>query len=764
MKKYFGLSNKLTGLFLSLITSTALLFAFYGNILSAPNKALFATSGDGLKSTFNSYYHLQYDSTYWHTQSMNYPYGESVMYSGGQPLLINVLKLSAYFGVDLSGEMGGILNVFLLFTIVLAVVLLYLVLVNLKLPWHYSIVVANIIVFLSPQINRFSGHYNLSYLFFLPLFLYLLQKFFEKPSYKLSLLLAAVNFSALCVQAYFFAMFAFWLFFLLIFGYANNKEKLNKIRVNLFHLSIQIILPFLLFSLITLPYSDYRTEYPWGFFYTRAHPESVFLPIGKPYGQWFKFSYVRWSGIAYLGLTTSIGFFVLLFNYFKKKKNSLPQWLSFTNVHYLDAIFWGSFVALLVSFAYPFTWNLEWLLNYTGPFKQFRASGRFAWLFYFTLNIVVYYFVWQLFMQKRKYVSILVLLAAVSFGMYDAYLNVCGKEEILNNSIEALEDVDNLAENNRWINQINTEEFQSILPMPFFHIGSEVYWIDAPDETVKNTFIVSWKTGLPISATMLSRSSIPQTMKLLEYYFEPIEQKSILNDLPNTKDFLLLYSLDESLTKVEQLYKKYAIPIAQNNSYEVLSLPIDSIKQMTIDYQEELTHEFEKLGIPINTFWKSDSNKPFKHFAKTEPLVNLELDDGFSFLAKEKSTLCTDMLFETTDTVLISFWMSDMNKDLIPRAELKLETQNKVGEWSRKISTSLFKKVKYVNENGWGLVEFSYKPAIPNEPFRVQLKNSLTTNESFLVNHILVRPKSQNVYYRTENKRYKNNRIINSSK
>jgi hypothetical protein len=253
-------------------------------------------------------------------------------------------------------------------------------------------------------------------------------------------------------------------------------------------------------------------------------------------------------------------------------------------------------------------------------------------------------------------------------------------------------------------------------------------------------------------------------MKLLEYYFEPIEHKSILNDLPNTKDFLLLYYPDESLTKVEQLYIKYAIPIAKNNSYEVLRLPIDSIKQMTIDYQEELTHEFEKLGIPINTFWKSDSNKTFKHFAKTKPLANLELDDGFSFLAKEKSTLCNDVLFETTETVLISFWISDMNKDLIPRAELKLETKNKEGEWSRKISISLFKKVKYVNENGWGLVEFSYKPAIPNEPFRVQLKNSLTTNESFLVNHILIRPKSQNVYYRSENKRYKNNRIINSLK
>jgi hypothetical protein len=27
--------------------------------------------------------------------------------------------------------------------------------------------------------------------------------------------------------------------------------------------------------------------------------------------------------------------------------------------------------------------------------------------------------------------------------------------------------------------------------MPFFHIGSEVYWIDATDELVENAFIIS---------------------------------------------------------------------------------------------------------------------------------------------------------------------------------------------------------------------------------------------------------------------------------
>jgi len=760
LKIKLRLSNKIVGLLLSIIASTFLLFTFYGNILSSPNDTFFSSGGDGLKSTFNSYYHLKFDSTYWHTNSMNYPYGESVMYTGGQPLVVNALKFFSSLGIDLSGDLVGILNVFMLFTIVLAVVFLYLLLVNIKLPWHYSIIVANIIVFLSPQLDRFGGHYNLSYLFFLPLYLYLLKKFFDKPSYKLSILIGCVSFIALCVQAYFFAMFAFWLFFILVFGYVNNKDKFGSVLHNIFYLLIQLITPYLLFSVLTLSYSDYRTTYPWGFFYCRAFPESVFLPIGKPYGSFFNFSYVRWAGISYVGLTATISFFVLLFKYLKKKKKSLKERLKFTGNDYLDAIFLGSMVALLVSFAYPFVWDLKWLLNYTGPFKQFRASGRFAWLFFYAMNVIAYFMIWKFYKQKRNYLSIVVLIAALSWGLYDSYLNVRGKEAGISNHITELEDVNNEHENNRWINNINTNEFQSILPLPFFHVGSEVYWIDASNEVIKNTFITSWKTGLPVSSTLLSRTSIPKTMKLLEYYFEPIQQKTILDDLPNNKDFLLIHHPNEPLNKNEKLYIKYAIPIAQNENYEVYRLPVDSIKQISIDYQKDIINELRGLKVLPNILSVSDTNKTINHLAKDDRFPNLKLDDGFKFIAKRNNIIYEDVLFESIDSVNISFWMSDMDKDIIPRTNLMMGIKNKDGVWNQQFNSSIFKMVKYVNNDGWGLVEFSYKPQAPNEQIRIELKNSLTTSHEISVNNILVRPKTQNVYYRTSSFIYKNNRIF----
>ena len=694
---------------------------------------------------------------------MNYPYGESVMYTGGQPLVVNTFKVLSNFGADLSDDLVGILNVFLLFTLVLAVAILYLLLVNLKLPWHYSALVATIIVFLSPQLGRFGGHYNLSYLFFLPLYLYLLKKFFDKPSYKLSILIGSLSFIALCVQAYFFAMFAFWLFFILVFGYVNNKDKFGNILHNIFYLLIQLITPYLLFSILTLSYSDYRTAYPWGFFYCRAFPESVFLPIGKPYGTLFNFSYVRWAGISYVGLTASISFFVLLFKYLKKKKKSLKERLKFTGNDYLDAVFLGSMVALLVSFAYPFVWDLKWLLNYTGPFKQFRASGRFAWLFFYAINVIAYFLIWKFYKQKRNYLSIAVLVSALAWGLYDSYLNVRGKESLISNRILELEDTANELENNIWINSIYPNEFQSILPLPFFHVGSEVYWVSATKEVLRNTLIISWKTGLPISATMLSRTSIPKTMKLLEYYFEPIRQKTILEDLPNNKDFLLIYHLNEHLNKTEKLYKKYAIPISQNKKYEAYRLPVDSIRQMSIDYQNDLMNEFRQLKIPLKTPFVSDSTKAFNYLIKGTEFPNLQLDEGFRFIAKRNNIIYEDILFESTDSIVISFWMSDMDKDIMPRTELKAKIKNKEGLWVEQFSSTIFKIVKHVNLNGWGLVEFLYKPELPGEQIRIELKNSLTTSHEVLVNNILVRPKTQNVYFRTNRTYYKNNRFFTTN-
>ncbi|MBE9467023.1 MAG: hypothetical protein IMY72_01725 [Bacteroidetes bacterium] len=743
-----------------LAVSTILLIVFFGNILKSPNNVFFAKGGDGLKSTFGSYYHLQYDSTYWHTNCMNYPLGESVFFTGNQPVIINVLKVLQTFGIDASNNLTAILNVWLLLSMVLGAFFMYLLLKKLNLPWIYALIVANIIIFMSPQLGRLGGHFNLAYLYLIPLFLYLLKLFYDKPSYKISFLIAILSFVALFTHAYFLAFYSFWLFFLLIYYYFNEKENPASIIKLILFFTIQIILPFIIFSLLTNSYPSDRCVFPWGFFQTRAFPESVFLPIGKPYGKFLHFSYLKWEGMAYVGLVSTIVFLFIVYKYFKFKKNNILRCYKLTDNNFLNALFIGAFLALLVSFAYPFEWGLEWMLKYTGPFRQFRAIGRFSWLFYYTINIISFYLIWNYYKKNKNTLSKLILVVALLWSGYDTWLNVKDKESSINHRFVHLEDINNKLPENRWINNINIKEYQAILTFPFFHIGSEVYWIDSQGEAVKNTFIVSWKTGLPIIPVMLSRTSLSQTMNTLALYFEPLEKYSILNKY-NNKNILLLKENNTKLNNNENRFVNYALMIDSNKYYSVYKLPVDSIKKLNSDYRNRLIDTANDPSLfRKDNFLVSDTNMSFIYYSHENVLPDYKHLFYLKGHAKKTNCIIETNLFDDTDTITISFWMKNLNKDLIPRSELRLKAQDKDGNWRQIFGTTIFRMVKFVSKDGWGLVEFDYKPQKNNERIRIEVLNKLVVSGEFGFDDILIKKTHTDIYYKTDSFVYKNNRYV----
>jgi len=746
----------------TVIVSTILLFIFFGNILTSPNYAFFSEGGDGLKSTFGSYYHLQYDSNYWKTNSMNYPYGESVLFTGGQALIINILKWLSGFGFDFSKQLTGILNVWMLMSIVWAAFFLFLLLRDLNLPWCYALIIANIIVFLSPQLDRFGGHYNLAYVYFIPLYLYLLKRFFDRPSYKLSFVIALVSVLALGTHAYFFALYIFLIFFLLFYGFFYMKKRFEKLLPLILYLLIQIVLPFILFKLMTLSYPSDRSVFPWGFFATRSFPEAVFLPVGKPYASFLHFPYLKWEGIAFVGMVSTVVTMLLIYISIKKKINKDSEKIILIENSFLKAILLGAVVALFISFAYPFKWFMEDLLKYTGPFKQFRAIGRFSWLFYYVINIIAFYLVWNFYKEKKNLWSKIILIIAVLWGSYDAYLNVRAKSNTMNNRIVSLEDTQNSLPENRWMKEIKTDDYQAILTVPYFHVGSEVYWIGHSSETIKNSFIVSWKTGLPLISVMLSRTSISQTLKSLAFYFEPLGSYQIIKEFPNKKDLLLLKQKNEILNENEQRFMSYASPIGDNESYRVYRLPLDSIEKLYSDYQKNITRQCLDTNLfSDGLFLFADSCKKiiFESFGNTIPDLN-RTETIKTMSALEPGIIYETPLFNDTSVLKISFWMKDLNQDLIPRSMIHVKIKGKSGVFDTKYAISIFKIVKYVDPQGWGLVEFEYKPDTYKEFIRLEITNDLVTGGTFTIDDLLIRPKDSDVFFVGADFLFKSNRYI----
>ena len=56
-----------------------------------------------------------------------------------------------------------------------------------------------------------------------------------------------------------------------------------------------------------------------------------------------------------------------------------------------NLLFWASVASLLLALGIPFSLKWETLLNYTGPFRQFRAVGRFVFPFYYIMTITSFY-------------------------------------------------------------------------------------------------------------------------------------------------------------------------------------------------------------------------------------------------------------------------------------------------------------------------------------------------------------------------------------
>jgi hypothetical protein len=298
------------GAWITLGLATLIIFLFFHRNILEANRVSFAAGGDGLKSTFGSLYHIQYDSSYWMFEGMNYPYGESVFYTGNQTFLTNGIKLLKNRGLDLSGHTLGLLNLWMLFSFALCALLLYLVMAELGLPPWYAVAGSIVITFLSPQWYRMSGHYNLAYAWVIPLALYLMIRFYRKPGYLVSVLFGLFVLVISFKHAYFLAMVAlpwtvFWLFLLMC-----SKSLYGKTAFLVPHLLIQMLIPVLIFGLFAAshdPAAD-RTAYPWGFFANTTRWVSVFLPLMKPYGRWIIVGPVKTLG--YVGIVSTLVFLV----------------------------------------------------------------------------------------------------------------------------------------------------------------------------------------------------------------------------------------------------------------------------------------------------------------------------------------------------------------------------------------------------------------------------------------------------------------------
>ncbi|MBN1926447.1 MAG: hypothetical protein JW798_11485 [Prolixibacteraceae bacterium] len=606
-----------------------MLFWIFKPIVLHPNSYMFQKSGDAIKSYYNFSYMLKYDKGIKH-DGINYPYSEHAQFDNTHPLHLAVFnQLDKLFPVSHYGV--GIINLSMILSIILAVPFIFLILRRYKLPVWYSFLITLIILFLSPQLDRMRGHFEMAYVFFIPMLWYLLLKFNDgEKKWLWGAFLVLLGLAGGFTSAYFVAFYAIFLFAYIVSVLWINQKNIKLVLKSILILFLLAIIPLLAvrgFSMATDWVTD-RPDNPYGFYYYHANIFSIFLPFEQlmkllPWNFYNKL-HIRWEGEAFVGLPAALlavyFFWMILRNFYTRRK--IAPIFSESD---LNPFLLGAFLVLLFSMCFPFKWGLGILADIIPSLRQFRALGRFAWIFYFVFTIYSAAYIYRLFIkmisegQKTKAIWIMVL--ALSFWSYDAIAHSEASFRGTINSNDKLESSDEdyarfLDESN-----IDPEKYQAIFFMPFANTTGDKFQFERGMDAFGEAMKCSYHTRLPLLQSYSPRLSFSNALSSVQILADSCIRKTRFNDM-NEKPLLLICT-NERLMPEEQWLKDHSTFLYSNQWI--------SISEFT---PELLQNKYKSWKTWADSVTTTLEGKPdFKSNVDLEKIYYLDFDDMKSKIA-----------------------------------------------------------------------------------------------------------------------------------
>ena len=637
-------SHTFWGFIAVLAVSALLIWVKHGAWLQAPNDVMFSKSSDGLKNYMTSAWHVQQDSSYVHYSGMNYPFGDHVLFTDNQPILCAAIKWWSAQVFDVKDDVIGIIHFSLVLSILFGAGVLYLLLRKLHLPVWYAGFSAIGIAFLSPQYNRFDGHFGLSHIWVLPMLLLLLCRYEERQSRRYQTLLIGIliwfssqlHFYYLGVSAIFLGFYTLFQIFL-DFSWRNIWMRLS-------HMVVMFVLPFTVLNVWT-HWSDYcpdRPAAPYGFTAYIAHWEGLFLPYDFfPMHQWIDLHITKIRGLdfeteAYVGF---VAFIFTLWLIFKRRFLLFePEWehAAYHRVHknYLRGVYFAAFAILIFGMGFPFSIKgLEWMVNYLGPMRQFRGLARFTWAFYYSINVLACYVLWNKSQRLQMSEKAMAWAKTHSAGMVK-FLPITAKwslvilplavlcwEAFYFQQYKLLPLMPNLtkrsmvaASPDHWLNKVDFGRFQSLMPLPYYHMGSENIWFEVNYPLFQKVQCTALQTGVPDMGMNMSRASISRMVKSMQFSLLACEPPELLRELPDNRPIALMIEM----SKWEEVQKKYrhlidkATPVYQNSELKIMALVPDSVRAWSQQQARSIVLEDSQANFDAGYGFRSEK-KPLWH-------------------------------------------------------------------------------------------------------------------------------------------------------
>jgi hypothetical protein len=747
------MKHRLFYFLLLLVSITSILFYYYSPVLTHANDYIFSDQGDGIKSYYSMVYHIKHDPSFIEFKGMNYPYHEHFFYTDGHPLFSGIIKFLSKIFPEVINYSVGIINWLMIISIALTAIIMYLIFLHFKIPYLWSIISALIITFLSPQIFRMLGHFALSFSFIIPLIWYCFIRFRNSNNkLKWSLIISVVSFLFFFIHAYLGLIVVLFILIAGLIDIAFDFKTRGKKAVNWFYFFLQALLPVIIFQtfmILTDTHTD-RSNDPWGIWAYMANPNSVFLPnqgkVRDFINGFVEIGHQKWEGWAYIGIiSTSIFAFLIIqiiIKLIQRKQSSLQSIFSKEWIIFLIA----SMILLLYSFGVPYNTGMSFLLDWFPTLKQFRSLGRFAWVFYFVFTSFSLYYIYLLSEKiKYKFISYSMLLLIASFYLYESlpyHKNVSEsivktanyfKSEHIPNEIETC------------LDHIDPNEFQAILPLPFFHGHSGDFGRPHTYETLKQTCLLSFYSSLPTIASNTSRTSVCESRRIVQLVSPPYYKKEIRNDFKKKKPFLILYT-KENLTENEQLILKRSEKFYENDKIALYKLNFD---QLFKSNQEQIIDQFESAKDSLyfsGDYYLSDSTSFFIHkdFEENDTEISYRGKAGKTGLRKDLHFLVQleeNVLTPNTEYT-ISLWFYNKGYSRT-HSVIRVEEQSPdKTDWiaeSRALNSEII-------DGYWSLVKFDFKTSEKICNYNIFVAGDRRSRDIFYLDEFLLKQKNLDVY------------------
>ncbi|MDY0215512.1 MAG: hypothetical protein RBS19_01035 [Bacteroidales bacterium] len=728
------------------VVMSGILFFYYHAIIMAPNHFIMSDSGDGLKNYYTIIMQLQSNELI-NFSYYNYPFGEYFFNTDGIPLLVTLLKPIQKIFPETYNYVPGILHSLLFLSMVFCSLFIYKILKLLNVQTFFALLSAISIALLQPQLARMGGHYALAFSHVIPLSFYLSLKYIvgnKKNRYAFWIFLH--GFLSMFIHPYIGMMAFSSVVPILVFWLISNKNYLQK--THLFQILGAAFSPaiiYKLFTFITDTASD-KNIFPAGFHDLKADWYTVFIPQTLESFNLFNLSSelftTKWEAMAYVGLLTTLFLLpvVVLFLYkIHKTRKKNP-----TNI-FLVGLLISSLLFLIISFGFPFYGSWSNFYQKIPLFREFRAIGRLAWIFYFGSTIFIISslsYLKETYLQNKKIshlLAFLMFIIPLSY-IYEAH----GKHQVHSKFITKSENLfleksysDEFVSS---LEKIKSSNFQAIIPIPFFYVGTELLDVFRGLNTQDNSLISSKLLDLPLLTNFSGRSSFSVAKKILRI-IEPNEvYKEISEDfLVKKGDFLIVQSYDE-LSKAEMKIIEKATFIDSTERFIFFRISPEQLFKFKPKTFPQNPSKFQNK----NDWFIKDSlsiiyENNFENGDKTEALVGKA---SYSGPCKEYHILHEfDPNMPVSDSIIsVSFWIKS-GENYFDFASLNLiafinrfDTVSQITYWDN----AVYPHKSVLSFNGWTLVKLDFIKKCSKSNYSLGVKGGDGIEKKIYIDQLLI--------------------------